>query len=298
MKKQQKNLELSIIILTYNVEQVIKACLDSVFACLKNDWEVIVIDNNSTDKTVEMLKSQASAEDGLIQHDNFEIIENKENLGFAGGNNLAVKKAKGKYILFLNPDTVVDKNSINFCLEYLKNNPDVGAATVEVVLGNGKLDYSCHRGFPTPWNAFCFFSGITKIFPKVKLFSGYTLGYKNPEEIHEVDAINGAFFMLPRDLGNRLNWFDTDFFWNGEDLDFCFRIKETGHKIMYLPEEKITHYKGVSGGHLRGSKTFYSRFDVMKLFYDKHYRKKYPEFVRWLVFGGINFRMGAQWLLG
>lgn len=280
MKKLQKSL--SIIILTYNVEQVIKACLDSVFACLKNDWEVIVIDNNSTDKTVEILKS--------FQYDSFKIIENKENSGFAGGNNIAVQQASGKYVLFLNPDTVVDKNPIGFCLEYLKNHPDVGAATVKVLLGNGKLDYSCHRGFPTPWNAFCFFSGITKIFPEVKLFSGYTLGYKNLEEIHEVDAINGAFFMLPRDLGNRLNWFDTDFFWNGEDLDLCFRIKEAGYKVMYLPEEKIMHYKGASGGHLRGSKSFYSRFDVMKLFYDKHYKNKYPKLIRLLVFWGINAR--------
>ncbi len=191
---------------------------------------------------------------------------------------------------------MVDKNSISFCLEYLKNNPEVGAATVKVVLGNGKLDYSCHRGFPTPWNSLCWFSGLSKIFPKSKLFSGYTLGSKDLNEEHEVDAINGAFFMLPRDLGNRLKWFDTDFFWNGEDLDLCFRIKEAGYKIMYLPEEKIMHYKGISGGHLRGSKTFYSRFDVMKLFYDKHYKKLYPAWMRFLVFSGINVRMAIAYL--
>lgn len=290
MKKLQEKPELSIIILTFNVERVIKACLNSVFSSLKKDWEVIVIDNNSTDKTVEMLKK--------FQHDSLKIIENKENSGFAGGNNIAVQQAQGKYILFLNPDTIVEQNTISYCVNYLHDHPDVGAATVKIVLGNGKLDYSCHRGFPTPWNSFCFFSGLTKIFPKVKSFSGYTLGYKNLNEIHEVDAINGAFFMIKKELGDKLNWFDTDFFWNGEDMDFCYRIKEEGYKIMYLPDKKIVHFKGSSGGHKKGSKTFYARFEVMKLFYDKHYRNKYPEFIRWLVFGGINLRMGAQWLLG
>lgn len=285
MKKPQEKISLSIIILTYNVEKVVKACLDSVIKELKKDWEIIVIDNNSTDKTREIARNYP-----------VKIIENKENSGFAGGNNIAVQQAKGKYILFLNPDTVVEDGAIDYCLKYLETYPEVGAATVKVVLGNGKLDYSCHRGFPTPWNSTAWFTGLSKLFPKSKFFAGYTLGYKNLDEEHEVDAINGAFFMLPKELGDRLNWFDIDFFWNGEDLDFCFRIKELGLKIMYLPLKKIIHLKGASGGHKRGSKTFYARFDVMKIFYDKHYKDKYPFWVRFLVFSGINARMAMAYL--
>ena len=285
MKKQQKRL--SIVILTYNVESVIKPCLESVFGQLEKDWEVIVVDNNSSDRTLEIVSGFP-----------VKIIKNNENLGFAGGNNLAVKQAGGKYILFLNPDTIVEKGAIKYCLDYLENYPNVGAATVKVVLGSGKLDYSCHRGFPTPWNSLTYFSGLAALFSKSKLFAGYTMGYKNFNEVHEVDAINGAFFMMPKDLGDRLNWFDTDFFWNGEDLDFCFRIKQAGYKIMYLPGKKIIHYKGSSGGHKKGSKTFYSRFDVMKLFYDKHYKYVYPKIIRFLVFLGIDLRKAIQWLLG
>ena len=118
MKKLQEKPELSIIILTFNVERVIKACLDSVFSYLKKDWEVIVIDNNSTDKTVKILKQ--------VQDDNFKLIITEENLGFAGGNNIAVQQAKGKYILFLNPDTIVEQNTISYCLNYLEDNLDVG----------------------------------------------------------------------------------------------------------------------------------------------------------------------------
>lgn len=290
MKKQPKKLSpdkigVSIIILTYNVESVIKSCIESVLDQLEKNWEVIVVDNNSSDKTLEIVKKYP-----------VKIIENKENLGFAGGNNLAVKQANGEYILFLNPDTVVEKGAIKYCLECLETHSNVGAATVCILLGDGKLDNACHRGFPTPWNSLAWFSGLTKIFPKSKLFAGYTLGNLDLNKPHEVDAINGAFFMIPKDLGDELKWFDTDFFWNGEDLDLCFRIKEAGYKIMYLPDKKVDHFKGASGGHKRGSKTFYSRFDVMKLFYDKHYKDKYPSWVRTLTFLGINARMAMAYL--
>lgn len=281
MKKQQEA-ELSIIILTYNVQNVIIPCLDSVFGYLRPGWEVIVVDNASSDKTINTIKGK--------KYPGIKIIENQKNLGFSSGNNIVAKKVFSEFVLFLNPDTVVEKDSISFPLEYLKKHPEVGAASVKVVLGNGELDDSCHRGFPTPWNAFCYFSGLSKVFPKTKLFSGYTLGYMDLNQPHEVDSINGAFWMMKRELGNKLGWFDEDFFWKGEDLDFCFRIKKEGYKIMYLPQEKITHYKGSSKGHQKGSKTYEARFDVMRLFYQKHYKDRYPKLVKELVFLGIDAR--------
>lgn len=281
-QSQPKNLELSVIVLSYNVKDRLVACLDSIYKNFDPSYEVIVVDNNSSDGSVEAVKKG--------KYPGLQVLETGSNLGFAGGNNFGVKKARGKYVLFLNPDTVVEQNSVQIALDYLKNNQDTGAVTVKVELPDGSLDYSCHRGFPTPWNAFCYFSGLTRIFPKTKLFSGYTLGYLDFHCEHEVDAITGAYFMLPRELGNMLAWFDTDFFWNGEDLDFCFRIKKLGYKIMYLPQAKIVHYKGSSGGHQRGSKTFNVRFDVMKLFFEKHYKNKYPSWFKSLVLFGIQGR--------
>lgn len=295
MNKLQKSVELSIIILTYNNQEDLPNCLESIYKFHKShfvskNWELIVIDNNSTDSTIKDLTSH------LRDYPNLQIRENKENLGFATANNVAAATALGDYILFLNADTVLEPQSITLVLKYLEDHSDVGAATAKVLLGDGTLDYSCHRGFPTPWNALCFFSGLAMLFPGVPLFSGYTLSHLDLNSLHQVDAITGAFFLLPAKLGRRLGYFDTSFFWNGEDLDLCYRIKALGYKIMYLPQVVVHHHKGASGGHKRGSATFAARFKVMELFYDKHYQNKYPRWLRTLVLTGVKARQALAYL--
>lgn len=287
MKKRPKKVELSIIILCYNNEKEIVECLDSVYKyngpkISGSLWELLVVDNASVDETVKVVRKK--------YYPKIKIIRNRKNIGFARANNVAAKLSRGQSVLFLNPDTLLEEKSIVFPLEYLKSHSDVGAVTAKLVLGNGQLDATCHRGFPTPWNAFCYFSGLTKIFPKSKLFAGYILGHLDLEATHEVDAINGAYFMIPAHLGQKLGWFDEEFFWKGEDLDFSFRINELGFKIMYLPQVTVWHFKGSSQGHLPGSNTLDARFDVMQLFYDKHYQDKYPSYIRLLVRLGISLR--------
>lgn len=289
MSKPAGKIKLSTIILTYSSRQQIPGCLNSIYRYhsseIKNGvFELFVVDNNSKDNTVAWL------EENSARFPKLRLVTNKDNIGFGSGNNLGVSKSRGEYVLFLNPDTVIEKESISFPLDYISSHPDVGAVTAKTVLGNGQLDATCHRGFPTPWNSFCYFSGLTKFFPRSRLFAGYTLGYLNLDRPHEVDAINGAYFLMPRRLGQKLAWFDEKFFWKGEDLDLCYRIKEAGYKIVYLPQTKIWHYKGASAGHRPGSKTLAARFEVMRLFYDKHYKNKYPFFIRGLVLFGIKFR--------
>jgi GT2 family glycosyltransferase len=291
----KKNLELSIVLVTYNNEKEVLACLNSLYTFNRNqfasgNWEIVLIDNASTDGTVALLTKHMS------EFENLFFLKSKANLGFGQANNLAVKSAKGKYILLLNSDTIVEKESLSRPLEIIKSHPEYGAVGVKMLLGNGTLDYSCHRGFPTPWRAFCFFSGLTSLFPHHPWFAGYTLGFLDTNLSHPVDAINGAFLMISKDLGDELGWFDKDYFWNGEDLDFCYRIKQTGKEIFYSADTKIIHYKGSSGGHKRGSKTFYARFEVMKIFYRKHYKQLYPWWMEWLVVGGINLRMLIAYL--
>ena len=292
MKKQptkpnSSNPVLTIIILSFNVADLLVNCLDAIYKFnfdkfLSGDWELLVSDNGSSDNTIEILRQK--------NYPGLKILQNGVNLGFAKGNNVAAKMVRGDYVLFLNPDTVVEKESIEFGLDYLRSHSNAGAVSVKLVLGSGRLDNTCHRGFPTPWNSFCFFVGLTKLFPTSRFFAGYILGHLNTNQQSEVDAINGAYFMMPKDLGKRLDWFDEDFFWKGEDLDLCYRIKEVGYKIMYLPQVKVWHYKGSSKGHKRGSKTLQARFMVMRLFYDKHYKNKYPTWLREFVFLGIRMR--------
>lgn len=287
-------MDLSIIIVNYNTKDFLRDCLTSIQKTVSTSlkYEVIVVDNNSTDKSTEMVKKEFP---------NILLIEN-ENEGFAKANNRGVKKSKGNYILFLNPDTVVHEGTIEGMLLFLKEHPNTGAATCKLVMKNGELDYASHRGFPTPWNAFCYFSGISKRFSKVKFLSGYTGSWQDFNTVHEIDALAGAFMLVPRKAGDEVGWWDEDYFFNGEDLDFCFRLKEKGWRIYYVPQYSILHYNGVSGGTKKTSSEISTatketkrriqkaRFDAMRIFYKKHYMKKYPKIITSLVLAGIGLK--------
>lgn len=294
-------LDLSIIIVSYNTKEFLKKCLESIANNVSQSLkrEIIVVDNASSDESVESIKYYVSS----IKYRNIRIIANKENVGFSRANNQGIKASKdSRYILFLNPDTIVKKNTLEEMINFMDKHKDAGAVSCKVVLPNGQIDDSCHRGFPTPWNAFSYFSGIYKIFPHSKLFSGYSLGFMDFSKTHEVDACAGAFMMVRREAGEEVEWWDEDYFWYGEDLDFCYRLKEKGWKIYYVPTVSILHYKGVSGGIKRESEKISTatietkisatrhRFNAMKIFYKKHYEQKYPKLLRWLVLKTIDIK--------
>ncbi len=306
---------LTIIILSFNVRQLLDQCLKSLFQDPQSkNWQIIIVDNASSDDTIKFLtkhypvkklqnknvKTPRSNHTKKQRHNQILLITSPKNLGFAAGNNLAITHIQAPYTLFLNPDTTVPKDTIPFILNYLKHHPHVGAATCKIMLPTGRLDDGCHRGFPTPWNAFCYFGGLNQLFPSVKLFSGYTLSYLDTNTPHEIDSLTGAFMMLPTRVGEQLNWWDQDYFWNGDDLDFCYRIKQAGYSVMYLPKVQITHYKGASSGYKSDSHgknkvapeiklmAARSSTQAMKLFYRKHYQQKYPTWFSHLVLSGIK----------
>jgi hypothetical protein len=170
-------------------------------------------------------------------------------------------------------------------------------------LPNGKIDDASHRGFPTPWNAITYFSGLANLFPRSKIFAGYYQGWKDLDEDHEIDVLVGAFMFARREAGEDAGWWDEDYFFYGEDIDFCFCLKEKGWKIYYLPKFSILHYKGVSSGLKDVSKnittadkqtkktTIRHRYNAMRIFYDKHYKNKYPILVTGFIKTAINLKM-------
>ncbi|MCR4305874.1 MAG: glycosyltransferase family 2 protein [Candidatus Daviesbacteria bacterium] len=304
---KSENPELSIIILNYNVKDLLLNCLDSVFASKgKLDrWQVIVVDNASSDGSVGAVKerfkvSETSAEIlRFAQNDKVvEVIQNKTNMGFAGGNNIGVKKAKAPVVLFLNPDTVIKGHAIQKSLEKLLSDPDIGALSCKVELPDGRLDYSCHRGFPTPWNAFAYFSGLSKLFPRSPIFAGYSASYLDSNEAHEIDCISGSFLMVRKIAGEQIGFWDTDYFFNGEDIEFCYSLREKGWKIYYYPEVKIIHFKGSSSGLWQTSakevekktkvNTATHAASAMRIFYKKHHYNSYPFLFREFVLWGIK----------
>ena len=236
--------DLDIVITTFNVKDLLLDCLKSVFDTKgKGDaWNVIVIDNASTDGTADAVEKNFP---------NVKLITSKENLGFAKANNLARKFANAKNVLFLNPDTTVDSDTFLKMIEFFEKTPEADAATCNLILATtGLTQPESHRGFPTPWNAFCHFFGfgLPKLFPKSKLLNGYFLGHLDYSQTQTIDACVGAFFMLKRSVGDNVGWWNEKYFFYGEDLDFCWQLKQHGFSLFFFPGTQTIHYQGVSSG--------------------------------------------------
>ncbi len=282
--------ELTIVILTYNVAELLLDCIASIYKSKpkKANWQIIVVDNASSDNTSHLVKKNFPK---------VELIRSNKNLGFSAGNNMAIPKIKANYILFLNPDTIIEGNAIWETLKFLKSKPKAAAATCKVLLPTGQLDYSCHRGFPTPWNSFCYFTGLSKLFPSVKFFTGYTLTHMNLNRTHKVDCICGTFFLVKKEAAEQVGWWDTDYFWNGEDIEFCFNLRKLGWDIYYYPKAHIIHYKGSSSGLKKTAKSKVSKntriraarsgIMAMRIFYSKHFIKDASWISRIITLSGI-----------
>jgi len=303
MPETKNNLiDLSIVILNYNAKQFATEAIESIEKNYLREVqigsiEVIIADNSSTDGSYSAFKKYAL----VTKIKNFRVVDNEGNIGFSAGNNKGVAYAKGRYILFLNPDTQVYPKTLTRMIEFMDNHPEAGAATCKIEIPNGGIDEASHRGFPTPWNGFTHFSGLEKLFPKSRLFAGYTRGWEDFHRVHTVPAIVGAFLFVRREVGEKIGWWDEDYFFYGEDLQFCYDIWQAGYKIYYVPDVKILHYGGVSSGIKKGSQNITtasmqtralvqnSRFDAMRIFFQKNYSKTYPWIVTWLVNMGINY---------
>jgi GT2 family glycosyltransferase len=277
-------MKLSVIIVNYNTKNYLRQALQSIEASRdKIDKETIVVDNASTDGSPAMIDS----------HFNWvKLIKTPQNLGYAAANNLGLTRAKGEYILFLNSDTQILSDTLTTMVKFMDQHSNVGVSSCRVELINGQIDPASHRGFPTPWAALTYFTGLETAFPKLRLFGQYHQGWQDLSTVHEIDSPAGAFFLTRKKILDQVGGFDDRFFMYAEDLDLSLRIKQAGWKIMYVPTTKIVHYKKKSGresAHLgTRAKTKDYFFNTMKLFYDKHYRHKYPFFIRWLVLGGIK----------
>lgn len=282
--------ELTVIILNYNTKELLEDCLNSVKRHMDEvPMEVIVSDNASTDGSPDMVKKKFPW---------VKLLEGA-NEGFSKGNNRARSHTNGKMVLFLNPDTVVHKGVFEKTVRYLKERKDVGAVTCKLVLPDGTLDKDTRRSFPTPWVAFTHLVlRADKVFPKSPLFGKYWYGYIPDTATHEVDAIQGAYFLTWKKILDKVGWFDEKYFFDGEDLDLCFQIQKAGYKLIYYPDVYIDHLKGVTKGKVKKWKHKVPLKQRMKLrmagmnsmerFYKKNLWKRYPVVFSWFVIFGIR----------
>lgn len=287
--------DLSVIIVNYNTCDLLDACLTSVIAAARpsGGLQIIVVDNDSSDGSAAMVRQK---------YPDVCLLLLEENIGFAAANNRGTAVARGHTLLFLNSDTVVTPQSLIEPYNYLQDHPEVGAITVKLIYPNGQRDPDNHRGFPTPWNALCHFTGLNRLFPHKPEFNGYFQSYADFDQTHAVEVIAGSFMMMPADLCHQLGGWDETYFFYGEDIDFCYRIHQVNRPIIYYPHVEVLHYKGASSGLRKESadiarppkrtrvKVAKESIRAMKIFYRKFYSQQYPSLVTAFVLAGIQAR--------
>ncbi len=270
--------DLSVIILSYRNREKLRVTLDAVYKSVTNfSFEVIVVDNDSRDGSVEMVEKEFPLS---------RVIPN-ENKGFSHGNNVGLRASLGSIVLFLNPDTAVATNVLEECIKKIQSDQKIGFLTCRLIKEDGTLDLAARRSFPNPLNSFARLTHLDKIFPK-------TLGTYNrmgvPENHEqETDAMSGAFMMARREVIDKIGEWDERFFMYGEDIDYCYRAHKMNFRNIYFPAVTTTHFKGQSS-----KKTpyfsLYHFHNAMWLFYQKHYQQDYPLLLNWLVWSGIWLR--------
>ncbi|MEZ5017215.1 MAG: glycosyltransferase family 2 protein [Flavipsychrobacter sp.] len=259
-------MKVSVIIVNYNVKYFLEVCLHSVSrACAKLDAEIIVVDNDSYDDSCKMVKDK---------YPEVVLIENKDNKGFSKANNQGVAIAKGEYILFLNPDTVMPEDFLEKLTSYMDTHPDAGAIGPRIIDGKGQFAPDGKKSFPSLSVAIFKTTGINKLFKKSPYFNKYYAVHIGDNETAAVDVLSGCCMMVRRSLLKEIGGaFDEDYFMYCEDVDLSYRIQQSGHKNIYYPETTIIHYKGES---TRKATLSYVRIfnEALSLFVKKHYSKQ------------------------
>jgi GT2 family glycosyltransferase len=278
----------TLIIVNYNVQHFLEQCLLSVQKAVANlvplqgagGAEIFVVDNNSVDNSVAMVREKFPE---------VELIVNKKNKGFAVANNQAIRESTGKYVLLLNPDTVVREDTFVKCLGFMEDHPEAGGLGVKMIDGSGKFLPESKRGFPSPFVAFAKTFGLSALFSKSEIFNRYHLGHLNQDETHEVDVLAGAFMLLRRSVLDRTGLLDEAFFMYGEDIDLSYRIVQAGYKNYYFAGTTIIHYKGESTkkGSLNYVRTFYN---AMLIFARKHFTGRQARLFIAMIYGAIYLR--------
>lgn len=283
---KENNPILSIIILNYNSGNYLKKCLESL-SCSSlplNKFEIIIVDNGSTDNSISLAKNLK------LLNSRFYLLDS--NSGFSAGNNQGIKISNqhSKYLLFLNPDTVVEPHTLTKMIEFFNSDLKPDAATCKINLAKtGQIQPECHRDFPTPIAAFLHFSGLSS--------RTYFMQYLDYAKTQKINACVGAFLMVKKRVGESIGWWNEKYFFYGEDLDFCYKLKQKNYRLYYYPGTSITHYQGISSG-IKKTESVASRqtrirsalasTQAMRIFYQENLFKNYSFPVRFLVLSGIK----------
>lgn len=275
---------LSICMVSLNCRRVVEDCLKSLRNSTFRDYEVMVSDNGSTDGTLEYLRAQPDVR----------LIENGYNAGFTKGTNQSIDSSSGRYVLWLNTDTVLRPDSLDRLIRFLESNPRAGVAGPKVLNADGSFQPQCKRGIPTPFASLCYILGLDRLWPSNPLVSRYLLRSVPEDATSIVDAVSGCCLLAKRQAVNTVGPLDEEMFGFGEDIDWCVRAANKGWEVWYFPESIIVHLKGQGGAHSRPYRKIWAMHQCMWLFYRKHLQQIYWPPVTALVALGIGTSLVAS----
>lgn len=281
-------MDLSVIIVNHNTKQLTTQTIKSIFNTTQGiEYEIIVVDNSSKER------EYFEMEDSRVK-----ILLNVENKGFGHACNIGAKRAVGRYLLFLNSDTLMQNYTLERAVKYMDTNKRTGCLGIKTLLPDGSFDHGCKRGFPTPFNSLCYILGLDRLFPKSKKLGGYRLSYLDNNKTHLVDSVSGAFMLIPRAVFQKSGGFDESIFMYGEDIDLCYIIKEMGFDVVYYADVYMIHLKGQSGLKSYNPAVLKHFHNGLRIFYDKHYKDKNNCIVNFSVHFAIKLRYFLMLLKG
>lgn len=276
-------MDLSVCIVSFNTRDLLRDCLNSLYSSsTRYSYEVVITDNGSSDGSQEML----AAEFPRVQ-----VIRNDTNQGYTRPMNQALQAGSGRYLMQLNPDTLLHPGLIDTLVDYMDANSQVGICTPKVLNRDGTLQKQCRRSAARPWDAISYILGLSLLFPKSRVFGRYLMEYLPDDQIAEVEAVSGSCMLIRRAVIEQIGYLDEQFFAYQEDAEFCFRARKAGWKIFFVPQAQITHFGGLGGSRFVPYRGIYAWHHSFYLYYRKHLAREYFFLINGLVYLGIGIKL-------
>jgi GT2 family glycosyltransferase len=264
---------LSICIVTRDAKDYLRNCLRSITENPPpGDYEIIIVDNASVDGTLDMLRDEFPA---------VQIIANATDTGYTAPMNQALRQGKGRYLMQLNPDTLVHLGALAALIDFADQHPEIGVVGPKVLNADGSMQKSCRRGDSRPWAAFSYMTGLARLFPHSKFFGGYHLNHLDEDETNPVDGVAGSCMLMRRSVAEQLGFLDERYFAYQEDADYCYRVRQAGYKVYYLPLAHVTHFGGRGGTRVQPYRSIYAWHRSYWLYYHKNFAKDYFFLFNW-----------------
>lgn len=279
---------ISICIVTYKAGNLLRDCLNSIFKRPPSyPFEIIVVDNHSDDGTMEMLRQDFPT---------IRCTENAANEGYTRPMNQALRQGTGRYLVQLNPDTIVYPGAFDCLVQFMEEHPKAGICTPKVLNRDGTLQKQCRRSAARPWDVITYFSGLSRRFPQSRLFARYLMTYLDENEINEVEAVSGSCMIIRREVVEQIGYLDEQFFAYQEDADFCFRARQADWKVFYVPQAQIVHFGGEGGSKVQVYQSIYQWHRSYYLYYRKHLARDYFFLLNWFVYLAIGVKLAVSML--